>query len=777
MATNHLDEEAVFDIARQIPLAEVRRRYVRQVCGDNEALMARVEALLRVHEEEPEFLQNASLPSSAATREAPGISEQAGERIGRYKLLQKIGEGGFGVVFMAEQEEPVRRSVAVKVIKPGMDSREVVARFEVERQTLAIMNHPNIAQVFDGGVTANGRPFFVMELVKGVPITTYCDKNELTTEERLTLFVDVCHAVQHAHHKGVIHRDLKPSNIMVTLHDGKPVVKIIDFGVSKAINQRLTEKTLFTAYGQMVGTPQYMSPEQAEMSGLDVDTRSDLYSLGVVLYELLTGTTPLDAERVRRAGYAEIQRIIQEEEPPKPSVRLSTVGEQLTVIAKHRRVEPQHLRQLVRGDLDWIVMKSLSKERNHRYDSARDFAEDIRRHLQHQPISARPPSALYRLQKFARRNKTLLAILVLVGTVLVVAVVVSLTLAVWANEAEHRAESLLVAERQARRREAEQRIAAEISSRKAKEEADKANLLNDLLQQMLVSSNPDSGKGRDYTVRELLDDFSVALVFQSSGELAAQPEVEATIRSLIGQAYTRLGELDQAEPHLEVALDLRRRVHGVRDKRYAESLFHLAWFQFGRGDLEEAERYARESAEILRGDPECVGQTLDSLRALHFSLIKQGKQGQAEVVAQDALRYAKKNDCMKHPAVAMIILNTAEVELARGHVAKAHALLDEGLAIHSQVYGEYHPERGWLMGGLAEFYRKSGEFLRAAQHYRKALTIFTRYYDASHDSVRGVLLGWRSLLEEQGNVAELDRFREEYGELLQQVEEEGNGSE
>lgn len=350
MNRRHLDEERIFHVARQITATEARDEYLDQICAGDQALRERVEALLVVHEHEENFLK--SSPESTPTAGRSPISEGPGTQIGRYKLLQKIGEGGFGVVYMAGQVCPVRRKVAIKIIKPGMDTHAVIARFEAERQALALMDHPNIARVFDGGATESGRPYFVMELVKGIPVTDYCDANALSTHDRLKLFVSVCQAVQHAHQKGIIHRDLKPTNIMITLHDSQPVVKVIDFGVAKATNQQLTERTLFTAYGQMVGTPQYMSPEQAEMSGLDVDTRSDVYSLGVLLYELLTGTTPLDGDRLRTAGYAEMQRIIREEEPPKPSTRLSTTGERLTTIARQRGLSPERLHKTIRGDLD-----------------------------------------------------------------------------------------------------------------------------------------------------------------------------------------------------------------------------------------------------------------------------------------------------------------------------------------------------------------------------------------------------------------------------------------
>ena len=419
MTSQQLDEEAIFHVARDLRDTAKRKTYLDQVCAGDQALRERVEALLDVHDQEQNFLKSGH--RFAPTVDQSPITEKPGQEIGRFRLLQEIGEGGFGVVYMAEQQRPVRRKVALKIIKPGMDSHAVIARFEAERQALALMDHPNIARVLDGGTTESGRPYFVMELVKGVPITEYCDKNQLPTDERLVLFIAVCKAVYHAHQKGIIHRDLKPSNVLVTLADGKPIVKVIDFGVAKATNQRLTEKTLFTAFGQMVGTPQYMSPEQAEMSCLDVDTRSDVYSLGVLLYELLTGTTPLEAERLRTAGYIEMQKLIREEEPPKPSTRLSTSGEELTIIAKHRKVAPEKLKSQVEGDLDWIVMKALEKDRGRRYETPSLLADDVDRFLHDQPVDACPPSTSYRLRKFARRNRTILATSTAIAVVLMTA--------------------------------------------------------------------------------------------------------------------------------------------------------------------------------------------------------------------------------------------------------------------------------------------------------------------------------------------------------------------
>ncbi len=399
MNRNPNDEESIFASAIEIDSPAEREAYVKSVCGENPRLHDRLQALLKSHDEESEFLKPPQRTESDAPIEKPGTV------VGPYKLLQQIGEGGFGVVYMAEQQQPVRRKVAFKIIKPGMDTKQVIARFEAERQALALMDHPNIAKVLDAGSTNSGRPYFVMELVKGVPVTEYCDKNNLSTPERLKVFVQICRAVQHAHQKGVIHRDIKPANVMVTLHDGHPVPKVIDFGVSKAISQQLTEKTLFTAYGQMIGTPQYMSPEQAEMSGLDVDTRSDIYSLGVLLYELLTGTTPIDKQRLHTLAYLEMQRVIREEDPPRPSARLSTLGGELTILAKHQSTDPKRLMQLLRGDLDWIVMKALAKERVRRYESASEFADDIERHLSDETIQAHPPSTAYQVSRFIRRHK------------------------------------------------------------------------------------------------------------------------------------------------------------------------------------------------------------------------------------------------------------------------------------------------------------------------------------------------------------------------------------
>jgi serine/threonine protein kinase/Tol biopolymer transport system component len=429
--------KAIFCAALDKARGTERAAYLEMACGGRPEVRTQVEELLSLHDNAGTFLEAPPFDSGAVV-EPCHMTEVPGTVIGRYKLLEKIGEGGMAVVYMAEQTEPIRRKVALKIIKLGMDTRQVIARFEAERQALAMMDHPNIAKVLDAGATETGRPYFVMELVQGASITEYCDKNSLSTKDRLALFLQVCHAVQHAHQKGIIHRDIKPSNVMVTHHDGKPVPKVIDFGIAKATNQKLTEKTLFTRYAHLIGTPAYMSPEQAELSDLDIDTRTDIYSLGVLLYELLTGTTPFSEEELRKAGYIEMQRVIREQEPVKPSTKLSTLGETLTDIAKQRGCTPDLLRKAVRGDLDWIVMKSLEKERGRRYEIAEDLALDISRHLEHRPVSARAPSRVYRLCRFLRRHRLSVA-----GGLVLVLVVAALAIvsALWNENRQRLAEA------------------------------------------------------------------------------------------------------------------------------------------------------------------------------------------------------------------------------------------------------------------------------------------------------------------------------------------------
>jgi WD40 repeat protein/tetratricopeptide (TPR) repeat protein len=467
-------EKAIFQQALEKETAEERSAFLDRQCGDDNGLRQRVEELLNSLDNAGSFLDGGAVEPAAivealdmAVPSAGGvITEGPGTVIGRYKLMEQIGEGGFGLVFVAEQQQPVRRRVALKVIKPGMDSRDVIGRFEAERQALALMDHPNIARVLDAGTTDAGRPYFVMELVRGIPITEYCDQVQLSPRDRLELFVPVCRAIQHAHQKGIIHRDVKPSNVLVTLHDGEPVVKVIDFGVAKALNQQLTQKTIYTKFAQMIGTPLYMSPEQAEMSGLDVDTRSDIYYLGVLLYELLTGSTPFDRERLSEAAFDEIRRIIREEEPPKPSTRLSKSGDRLPSLAAQRKTVPAKLSKVMRGELDWIVMKALEKDRRRRYETANGFAADILRYLNDDTVVACPPTAGYRLRKFARRHKTLLATSAMVAAALIAGTTISTWQAVRASHAEARSDlSAATARDRATEARANSRIAKEETAR------------------------------------------------------------------------------------------------------------------------------------------------------------------------------------------------------------------------------------------------------------------------------------------------------------------------
>jgi serine/threonine protein kinase len=430
-----VNEESLFHLALAQPNPAARAAFLDEACAGQPELRARLDQLLQAHEQPASLLEKPA-PAEGPTGDdipglwldpaaAPRLTEGPGTLIGPYKLLQQIGEGGMGVVFMAEQEQPVQRRVALKIIKPGGDSRQVIARLEAERQALALMDHPNIARFLDAGTTEQGRPYFVMELVKGTPITKYCDEYHLTPRDRLNLFIPVCQAVQHAHQKGIIHRDLKPSNILVGLYDGRPVAKVIDFGVAKATGRKLTQRTLFTEFGAIIGTLEYMSPEQAQLDNVDIDTRSDVYSLGVLLYQLLTGTTPLQSKRLRRTALLEALRLIREEEPPRPSTRLSST-EELPSIAANRGIEPRELSVLLRGELDWIVMKALEKDRGRRYETANGLATDLQHYLADEPVQACPPSALRRLRRFIRRNRVFLGTAALVGLALVAGTVVSL---------------------------------------------------------------------------------------------------------------------------------------------------------------------------------------------------------------------------------------------------------------------------------------------------------------------------------------------------------------
>ena len=536
--------KVIFAGASALASPRERAAYLDSACADDAALRAQIESLLAAERKAGDFLEPVlkAVPDTSA--------EVIGTWIGPYRILEQIGEGGFGLVYMAEQEKPLRRKVAMKIIKAGMDTKQVIARFESERQALALMDHPNIARVLDAGETDGGRPYFVMELVKGVPITEFCDQKKLPANERLELFIQACDAVQHAHQKGIIHRDLKPSNVMITMVDGRPATKVIDFGVAKAVEQRLTEKTLFTRYDQLIGTPAYMSPEQAELSGQDVDTRSDIYSLGVLLYELLTSTPPIDTEALRQAGLDEVRRMIRETDPPSPSARLRTLGEKLTTVAECRQAEPSALQRTLRGDLDWIVMKCLEKDRARRYATANGLAADLERFLNDEPVVARPPSNLYRLRKFARRHRLQVVFLSSLSVAIVGGAIFAL---VGFAEARRERDRALIAEQRAKEQQG-----------LARTEAARSEQVTRFLEEMLASVRPERAKGRDTTLlREILDE-TVARLHE---DLDGQPEVEADLRRTLAGVYYALGDATNAAAMHREAVRLLKEQFGKNQDR------------------------------------------------------------------------------------------------------------------------------------------------------------------------------------------------------------------
>jgi non-specific serine/threonine protein kinase/serine/threonine-protein kinase len=648
---------------------------------------------------------------------------------GRYRLLQRVGAGGMGEVYDAQQTEPIRRRVAIKVIKRGMDTEAVVARFESERQALALMDHDCIAKVFDAGITPDGRPFFAMEYVKGIAITEYCEKHEVPTRDRLKLFIHICEGVQHAHQKGIIHRDLKPSNVLVTVKEGRPAPKIIDFGLAKATVQSLTEREVFTELGQMMGTPEYMSPEQAEMSGLDVDTRTDVYSLGVILYELLTGALPFDSQSLRAGSFEDIRRKIRESEPPKPSTRLGTIISSSGDSApRHRSALLARTRQL-RGDLDWVVMMAMEKDRTRRYPSASDLAADIGRHLRNEPVSASPPSSRYRIRKFVQRHKVGVAM----GVVLSVAVLLGTvgTTVEW--------------------------LRARRAERLAHEEAETARQIADFLVGLFQVSDPNEAVGNTITAREILDQGSQKV----HDELGDQPVTQARLMHTMGEVYKSLGLYDAARPLLEQALERRLDVHGESSIDVAESLAGLADLYRLEANFVEAEplllrALATREAELGPDHPDVAHVLCD----LATAYSRQGKHDEAEPLFQRALSIRESVLGPQDPEVARSLNNLGILYWRQGKYDRAEPMYKRALAIWEKSLGEDHPEVARGLNNLAILYRRQGKLAAAVPLYERAVAIYEKTLGPEHPRLASGINNLALVYYNQGDYASAEPLYE-----------------
>ncbi len=662
-------------------------------------------------------------PVHAETRtlRTPAKDSTIGEVISeKYILLEELGSGGMGVVYRAEQIKPVKRSVALKIIKLGMDTKQVVARFETERQTLAVMDHPNIAKIYDGGATEKGRPYFVMELVRGIPITEYCDKHKLTTKERLELFINVCQAVQHAHQKGVIHRDLKPSNILVGVQEEKPIPKIIDFGIAKATEHSLTERTLFTEQGQLIGTPEYMSPEQAEMSGLDVDTRTDIYSLGVILYKLLIGVLPFDPETLRKAGFGEIQRIIRETDPPKVSTRLNSLGDTQTSIAEQRRTDVPSLHRQLKRDLDWIVMKAMEKDRTRRYSTTSDLTADITRHLNAEPIIARPPSNIYNIGKFVRRHKLGVTAAVLVMMAVVIGGAAATIGFIRATRAE----------------------------RFARQEVETTKQVSDFLVDLFEVSDPSEAKGNSITAREILDKGAEKI----RKELQALPRIQSRLMNTMGKVYLNLGLYDNAKLLLEEGLALREKYIGPESIEMAASLESVGNLLRKSGQLEEArpilERALAIREQIYGPEDPAVASALNNLANV---MAGAGDYKRAKQLYERALTVWEEASGPDHMDIAAPLNNLGLLLYNMGDFRGARAMYERCIAIKEQHLEPDHPELSDTLHNLGMLASEMGDSQEARRYYERTLAITEKVLGPEHPDVADTLRNLAILYAEEGN--------------------------
>jgi eukaryotic-like serine/threonine-protein kinase len=791
MAVDFARLMSIFQEAVEKHSPEAWDGFVRAAAEGDTELYTQVRQLLDAHVRGGSLLDRPAVEVNA-TIERP-VAEKIGTQIGPYKLLQEIGEGGMGMVYMAEQSHPVKRRVALKIIKPGMDSRQVIARFEAERQALSMMDHPHIAKVLDAGTTDSGRPYFVMELVKGTPITQYCDQCHLSLRQRLELFVPVCQAIQHAHHKGIIHRDVKPSNILVAEYDGHPVPKVIDFGVAKALHQTLTDKTLFTGYGQVVGTLEYMSPEQASVNQLDVDTRSDIYSLGVLLYELLTGTTPFDRQRLRSAAWEEMLRIIREEEPPRPSIKLSTI-DTLPSVAANRRMEPAKLTGLVRGELDWIALKALEKDRNRRYEAAAALAADIQHYLNDEPVQACPPSRTYRLRKFARRNKVAFATTGLVALALVVGTGVATWQAVRAVRAEraamaaaeleatHRktAEAAAVAERQAKESEAKQRRRAETSEQeateseqKATEEAAVATAINEFLRkdllgladaraQLAAGIKPDP----DIKLATLLD----RALSKVDERFADQPRVRAEVQQTLAATLLRIGCSADAARLYEQVLQYHEQTLGARHPDTLVSMNNLALAYNTQARYAEAESLFVQALEGLRSvhSPEHP-DTLCTMHNLALVYDKQGRYTDAESLLTQTIEARRRVLGPEDPATLLSQSNLVLLYEDQRKFDAAEQLGTQVLEIRRRVLGAEHPDTLRSIDLLSMAYLAQGKFAEAEPLATEVLEVNRRVQGPEHPDTLTAMNNLASVYRYQKKLAEAESLFVKVLELARRI--------
>jgi non-specific serine/threonine protein kinase/serine/threonine-protein kinase len=676
--------------------------------------------------------------SSDRTLSVGAAGGAAAGQIGLYRLLQLLGEGGMGEVWLAEQTKPIHRTVALKLIKAGMDTKAVVARFESERQALALMDHPNIARVFEAGSTAEGRPYFVMEYVPGLPLTEYCDKHRMTLKERLELFVQVCDGVQHAHQKAIIHRDLKPSNVLVLEQDNKAIPKIIDFGLAKATGRRLTDNTMFTELGVMLGTPEYMSPEQADQREQNIDTRTDVYSLGVILYQLLVGVLPFEVKALRAVGIEEILRVIREQEPPKPSTRIRSLGPASAASAEKRQEQPQSFVRHLQGELDWVTMKALEKDRIRRYGSPAELSADIGHYLRNEPVLAHPPSAAYRASKFVRRHRWAVAA---AASAVVLLIVFAAVTAVQAR-----------------------RVAAERD--RASRQAEAAQRVANFMKGMFKVSDPSQARGNSITARELLDRASKEI---DTG-LTKDPETQAQLMDVMGEVYESLGLYPQAHPLFEHALDIQRRVHGPRNPETLKSAEDLAWLLLQEGHYAEAEKLVRETLDIER---QVLGQddpdALRSMRVLAATLHREGHYADAEKMDREELDIERRVLGPEHPDTLKTLTNLAGVLRDEGRYAEEEKTEREVLDIRRRLLGLEDPQTLITMNNLASTLENEKRYAEAESMDREVIDIERRVLGPEHPETVRTLNDLAKTLDDQGKYPEAEKMYREVIDIRRRV--------